>query len=141
MTRRIHALPLGMKVGGARETSETLRRLVGEFAPAEETLAIRIRRLRDQAKEGVKHQLGPQGTNKMRQLLGRPPIQSGERLRVEVVDDESLPNPGMRPLILTTNPSSHLLLADDPVEQVLAESSGSYLSARSLIIDRYYDVV
>ncbi len=128
----------GEKLGGAHQTAEALTSLAAEFEPGPTSLTQRALRVRDEAKEGLKRRLGPSGTNRVRRLLGRPPIESAGRLRV-VLNSEP-PSPDIRRLTITSDPSIDDLLSDDVVEHVRSEASDSYLSARRLLIDRFYDV-
>lgn len=125
--------------GGSRLAFETLSRLAADYAPAPVTMAERLARWRDDAKQGLKEVLGVKGTNLVRRLLGRPPIAATRRLRVVPGSDEA-PPAGVRRLWLTSQVDVARLAGDDPVEHVLPGSSQAYETTRRLIIDRYYEV-
>ena len=132
-------LPVEQKKGGAEATARLLIELAKSYQPAPRTLATRLLQARDDFKEGLKRFLGPAGTNLVRRLLRRPPIVSGDRLRV-VIDAEPS-GPDVRRLTITSSPDIGQLLAGDPVEHVLHDPSASYIPARRLLIDRHYQVV
>ncbi|MGH8945787.1 MAG: glycosyltransferase [Acidimicrobiia bacterium] len=126
--------------GGARAAFEALARLAAEHTPAPPTLAERLARRRDDAKQRLKEILGVEGTNQVRRLLGRPPLPSARRARV-ILGSDTDPPPGARRLLLTSEADVSVLAGDDPVEHLLPGSSEAYRTSRRLIIDRYYQLV
>lgn len=137
LRRALAEFPREKKTGGAAQTAEALTALAGTFEPQPPTLRRRALRARDDFKEALKRRLGPQGTNTVRRLLGRAPIESSGRLRVST----GPPSAGVRRLIYSSDPSVELLLGEDVVEHILPGASNGYLSARQLLVDRHYDVV
>ena len=131
-------VPLTQKTGGAAQTADELIGLASVFAPQPVSPVKRVLEMRDEMKESLKRQLGVEGTNRIRRLLGRPPIESSERLRVTM--GESV-DAGMRRLLFTDKPDVKMLLGHDVIEHLLAGSSSGYRVARELIADRQYDIV
>ena len=136
------ALPLDIKTGGAAETADMLVDLAGSHRPKPITLGTRMRRVQDNRKESLKRMLGPEGTNRVRCLLGRPSVKTSGRLRVVAEGaGANTFDPEVRHLIITSDPEVDMLLGDNPVEHVLLEASDSYMSARRLLMDRHYEVI
>lgn len=135
----LRALPEESKTGGAHETAEELIRLASSFQTEPLSVTERVLSVRDDAKEALKRQLGPEGTNRIRRLLGRPPIDSADRLSVTVGTKPT--DPAVRRLVFAFNPTVEDLLGDTVVEHVLAGTSNGYRSARELLVDRHYDVI
>lgn len=136
----IAELPREAKLGGAGQTVDRLFDLVAGFEPAPQSMSTRMLRLRDDGKESLKRLLGPEGTNRVRRLLGRQPIDTSEMLRVVAGSGNGVP-PGVRRLRFLENPSTAELAGSDPVEHVLEGSSAGYRANRELIAGRFYDVV
>lgn len=138
----IRRMPPDALTGGASSTAALLAELAVAHAPAKMSLGTRFRRVRDNSKETLKRQLGTGGTNRVRRLLGRPPIEAANRLRV-VLDDSavSTTRTGVRSLRITSEVDVSTLLGTDPIEHIVSEPSDSYLSARRRLIDRHYEVV
>lgn len=132
-------LPDEKKTGGARKTAAVLTRLANTFEPTPASAGLRLLRARDEAKEALKRRLGPEGTNRVRRLLGRPPIASFGRLQVAI--DTDPPREGVHRLTFSSDPSVSQLLGDEVVEHVLPGASDGYVSAREILVDRHYEVV
>lgn len=135
----LRTVPEESKTGGARETAEELIRLASSFQSEPLSFTQRVLRIRDDAKEALKRQLGAEGTNSVRRLLGRPPIDSARRLPVSV--DTAPRDPSVHRLVFAEDPTVEDLLGDTVVEHVLAGTSNGYRSARELLVDRHYEVV
>lgn len=136
----IAAVPDERKSGGARETARVLGDFVASFTPSRPNIATRLANLRDDSKESLKRVLGPNGTNAVRRLLGRPEGPSGEKLRV-VVDPRTPTAPSVRRLSFREETSVEQLTGNDPVEHLVAGASSRYLSQRELIVSRFYEVI
>jgi hypothetical protein len=136
----IAGLPSQVRTGGAKQTVDCLLELITGFQPPPLTLTTRLMRLRDEAKEAVKRLLGPGGTNTVRRLLGRPPIDTTGTLTV-VVDGDGPVDPGVRRLRFLSEPSIEDLAGSDPVEHLLEDSSTGYRANRELIAGRFYEII
>ena len=138
LTSTIASLPPESKSGGAAQTAATLTELAGQ-SNRPIPLGARMRRARDDAKQSIKGFIGADGTNRVRQLLGRPQQPTGNRTRVVIDRDPS--EHDVHRLHIAADPDVELLLGKDPVEHLLTGTPGSYEVARRLLIDRAYDVV
>jgi UDP:flavonoid glycosyltransferase YjiC (YdhE family) len=134
---RIDDLPPRDKVGGAGETAKELAELTAEFVPPRRTLTRRFLQARDSLKESLKLSLGPSGTNRVRRLLGRPPVQTVEMLDVSTGE----PAAGARKLRFLETPSTEQLLESDPVEHLLFGSTTQYRTAREMVAHRFYNII
>ena len=136
---RIDSLPSTEKTGGASATSDLLVNLARTYTPAPASALTRLLRVRADTKEALKRRLGPEAVNRVRRLLGRPPVAVTNRLRVTL--GEQSQDPATRRLVIASDPDVDTLLGEGPVEHVLAGSSPSYEAARRLLVHRHYDVV
>lgn len=135
--------PADERSGGAAATVQVLLGTIQSHETVPPSPVTRARRARDAAKESVKRALGPDGTNRVRRLLGRAPTPIAERVRVRIVDgayETAEPTDGIPSLTLSESIGVDVLTGDDPVEHLLAGSSTDYRTSRRAIIDRYYDV-
>jgi hypothetical protein len=138
LTSTIGNLPSESKTGGAAQTAATLTELANESSRSI-PVGAQMRRARDNAKQSIKGLIGTDATNRVRRVLGRPPLPTGKRMRVAI--DQNPSQNDVHRLHIATDPDVELLLGADPVEHLLAGTSGSYKAARRLLIDRSYDVV
>lgn len=133
----IAATPDHEKGGGAARIAVELIGLAHEFVPKRSTGSQVLLQARASAREAVKGILGPEGTNRVRRLLGRAPIDTSEMLDVSLGATLA----GVRQLRFLEEPSTQALLGNDPVEHVLPGSSEGYRAARDQLAFRYYNVV
>lgn len=136
LRRAIEAVPDDDKVGGASRTAAELARLAGGAIPVRPSRGFFLE-TRASIREAVKGALGPTGTNRVRRLLGRVPIDTSEMLDVS----RGATVEGLRELRFLEEPSTQQLLGMDPVEHVLPGSSQEYRAEREKLADRYYNVV
>lgn len=133
----IAATPESDKGGGAMRTAVELARLAGESVGRRRPGGHPLLERRDSVREAVKRWLGPSGTNFVRRVLGRPPIDTTEMLDVTIGKTV----PGVPRLRFLESPSTADLLEREPVEHVLPGSSEGYRQARERLSRRFYHVV
>ncbi len=128
----------GTQVDGAHEAA----RLVSDYAEGYHTRsrrwALYATILYQSAREMVKRLIGPALTNRVRRAMGRAPSVSGKRTRVAVNTEPTGPDSTKLSFTEVIAPE---MLASNPVEHVLPESSEAYRAKRLALIGDYYDVV
>lgn len=135
--KAIAAIPTEHKSGGAVRTAAALARLAVDHVPTRLTLGQQLLRARDDAKDAVKRALGPQATNQVRRLLGRPPLDTSEMLDVSI----GAAREGTRELRFMDSPLTQDLLGDAPVEHLLPGATATYQAERELLAHRFYNVI
>lgn len=133
----ITAIPADEKGGGALMTATELKGLGGGSPPERQPGRQLLLETRDSAKEALKRALGPSGTNWVRRLLGRAPIDTSAMLDVTL--GKSIP--GARQLRFLEQPSIRELLGGDPIEHIIPGSSPTYRTAREKLTRRFYNFV
>ncbi|MFZ0013588.1 MAG: glycosyltransferase [Acidimicrobiia bacterium] len=123
--------------GGAAETVAVLNRLATGYVPDRASARSFFLRTRSSARDALKQALGPAGTNLVRRVLGRIPIDTSEMLDVSLGQAIG----GIRELRFLDMPSTTDLLEPDPVEHLLPGSSERYREAREKLARRFYNVV
>jgi hypothetical protein len=135
----------GAGVGGASATGSVVVDLAARFVPSRRMRLARSLHLFDAAwREWLKRRLGPRVTDRVRRMLGRPPMSGiAADMVVSPTDDPAAFTSGASPtpLLVTPAVTNDIIRLGPPVEHVLEGTSEAYRAARMSIIDRYYDVV
>lgn len=137
------ALPAQRRSGGAAATAEHVATLGAGFEPAGPDVRAMLARAELWGRERLKGWLGPQRSDRVRALLGRPPIHGpGSKLRVAVEssDPQDLSSDAV-PLLIEEVVEPHRIRAGGPVEHLLPGSSSGYHKQRMRIAAEYYDIV
>jgi hypothetical protein len=137
LRKAMKAIPDEEKGGGASQTATELMKLTRGFVPERPTGRQLLLETRASVRETIKRALGTAGTNRVRRLLGRVPIDTSAMLDVTL--NTSIE--GIRELRFLEEPSTQQLLGGDPVEHVLPGSSEGYRAEREQLAHRYYNVV
>ena len=145
LSQATRSVPENERTGGAASAADRLVDLAGHFVPSPPSLLERARRIERSGRETVKRLLGPNGTARVRSLLGRAQRHEvNRRLEVRVVtrahevelDDESVPTA----LLFANEIPDRLIRNGGPVEHLVTGSSPEYAAARRRIVAEYYDV-
>ena len=126
---------------GASEIAALTRDFVDGFTPRKKSLSeLRIERAQ-MVKDAIKDALGEERTESLKRRLGRSPSPAGQRTKVHIADGPDSHDTPTLPVVVTSQLDRELLAMENPLEHVLAGSSGSYRERRLDLIQTYYDVV
>jgi hypothetical protein len=128
-------------IGGAHETATVTAEFGERFERREQRFGVSASLQLRKGKEWLKVVLGHERTNRVRRVLGRPPME-GRRAEVAVVDESPRDGRGESlPLVMSEEVTTEMLRSDMPVEHMLPGASDAYRRRRRELVDRYYDVV
>lgn len=127
-------------VTGAVELAGLLADTGASHGHREQRVGVRLSLAVRSSKERLKRVLGPKNTNRIRRVLGRPPI-GGGRVEVEIHEARPEVDGGILPLLLTEHVDVDLLRSEIPVEHLLPGRGEAYRRRREEIVADYYDVL
>lgn len=140
LTQACAALPAGQRQGGAAQTAQLLRQQARDFNPAPgSALREGLRQVDMTIRAGAKQVLGPNATNRIRRLLGRPTYGILDtRTPVEIVDSPHAGSSRATPLYFGSDVTPDMIHSGPPVEHLLAGASPRYRQERQKIVETYY---